>query len=254
MKILVTGTKSGFGKYLSQNLNSDQFFRGCNLINFKKKYDFIIHSAFNPNLNITYNQLESYVNDNIDLTDKLLNLKYNHFIFLSSLAVYPDCLNKKINDRTNFYVKPRDIYATCKLISEINVKRKSKKFTILRTGGLLHKQCRPNSITRLINNKKIKLTLNGKSSFNYILYEDLLCFIKIVLEKKLTGIFNICAKKNVNLEMVKKYFKSNNVTFGNYIYKTPSSIDNSKAAYFLESLKFSSMQNIKRFFEKFKKI
>ena len=79
-------------------------------------------------------------------------------------------------------------------------------------------------------------------------------FHKNSFGKKVNWNFQYLCKKNVNLEMVKKYFKSNNVTFGNYIYKTPSSIDNSKAAYFLESLKFSSMQNIKRFFEKFKKI
>ena len=40
MKILVTGTKSGFGS-IQPKFKFDQFFRGCNLINFKKKYDLL---------------------------------------------------------------------------------------------------------------------------------------------------------------------------------------------------------------------
>ena len=47
MKTLVTGAKSGLGKYLSEQIKSDTLNRSDELPDIGEEYDFIIHCANN---------------------------------------------------------------------------------------------------------------------------------------------------------------------------------------------------------------
>ena len=70
-KYLVTGSSSGLGKFLKQELNSLYKRSGSNHNDiYKNKNQIIIHSAFNTNNQIFIEDLEKYIEDNINLTKK----------------------------------------------------------------------------------------------------------------------------------------------------------------------------------------
>ena len=88
MKILITGTNSGLGKYLaSQFRDADRLDRSKTTSDFRdKNYDIIIHAAakvthYNWDDNIPYDFLE----DNLFLTENLLKLDCSKFIYISSI-------------------------------------------------------------------------------------------------------------------------------------------------------------------------
>ena len=246
LRLLTIGSKGGFGKYISKELNTYKFTRNTKLSQLNKEYDVVIHCANNPSMSIDYNNVYDFFYDNFLLTSNLLKLKFKHFIFISSVGIYPSFLKGKVDENLNFLVKNRNYYEFLKIISEQHIRKNTKKFSILRTGGLLNSTSRENSIQKIIKNKNIKLNLSEDSTFNYILYEDLLNFIKIIIEKKKYGIFNVAASKNIRLSELKKKFNSKKIKFGNYKYTTPK-IDNSKAKKEYVKLKFSTEKNIDRY-------
>ena len=90
--VLVTGANSGLGKFIFQRLigataltrkNRDDIVNG-------KKYDIIIHPAYNSS-NVNFTDLDlKYVDDNLILTSELINLCGGCFIYVSSI----DSINK----------------------------------------------------------------------------------------------------------------------------------------------------------------
>ena len=88
MKLLVTGTKRGLGKYLHRRFQCDGFARGDSLS--KKKYDAVIHCAVSTVKDISHNNLSAYLDDNVLLTKHLCSsLSYDKFIYISTVDVYP---------------------------------------------------------------------------------------------------------------------------------------------------------------------
>ena len=90
-KILITGTTSGLGKYLYENIpNSISLNRKDTFID--NNFDVIIHNAFSPQ-GANKNDIKDYykyINDNILLTKKLVDIKPKKFIFISTGDVYRD--------------------------------------------------------------------------------------------------------------------------------------------------------------------
>ncbi|MAI29057.1 MAG: NAD-dependent epimerase/dehydratase family protein [Pelagibacteraceae bacterium TMED124] len=250
-KILTTGTKRGFGKFIAKKLNTHKFDRNSKLNGLDKNYDVIIHCANNSSKNILSKNFYKFSYDNYFLTEDLLKLNVKHFIFISSIGIYPQS-NKVFNEKSNFEVKTRNFYEFFKIMNENYIKKNSKKFTILRVAGLLDKSSRKNSIQRIVYNENKKISLSSNSTLNYILYEDLLNFIKIVIKKKKFGIFNVSASKNIKLINLRNYLKSDNIRFGDYDYITPK-IDNTKAKKEYAELNSTSYQNIKKYLKMIKK-
>ena len=172
-------------------------------------------------------------------------------MFISSIGIYPQS-HKVYSEESNFEIKTRNNYEFLKIMSENFIQKSSKKFTILRVAGLLDKSSRINSIQKIISNNNKRISLSPNSTLNYILYEDLLNFIKIVMKQKKFGIFNVSASKNIKLIDLKNKLNLSNVKFGNYDYLTPK-IDNTKARKEYANLKFTTYQNIKKYIKKNKK-
>ena len=84
-KILITGTTSGLGKYLYENIpNSISLNRKDTFID--NNFDVIIHNAFSPQ-GANKNDIKDYykyINDNILLTKKLVDIKPKKFIYIST--------------------------------------------------------------------------------------------------------------------------------------------------------------------------
>mgnify|MGYP001219072411 CR=1 FL=1 len=251
LKILTTGTKRGFGKFIAKKLNTYRFDRSFKINELEKDYDVIIHCASNSSKNILSNDFHKFSYDNFFLTTELLKLNFKHFIFISSIGIYPQS-DKVYNEKSNFDIKTRNYYEFFKIMSENYIQKSSKKFSILRVAGLLDKSSRKNSIQKIISNNNKKISLSSNSTFNYILYEDLLNFINIVMKKKKFGIFNVSASENIKLIDLKNYMNLNKVKFGNYEYITPK-IDNTKAKKQYANLKLTTHQNIKKYLKNLKK-
>ena len=198
---LVTGVNSGLGKFLHKNLpDSIGLTRENSKQVLSQDHDnlVILHSAFNSKRDIPdYSQ---YVEDNYIFTQKLMTLKYEKFIYFSTIDVYAETFNP---------------YSFMKRCIEDYIQRVDAQATILRLSAMLGPDTRRNSLVRLIDGED--LTLQKNSDFNYILQSDILDALDTV--RNCNGVFNFIAQGNVTLgEIAEQYNKS--VNFGNYKYSS----------------------------------
>jgi nucleoside-diphosphate-sugar epimerase len=227
---LISGNKSGLGKYLNDNLPDSLGF-GRNELNLFKGEDFntIIHCAFNKESSIT--DFPQYLYDNILLTQDLLNLKYQKFVYISTVDVY----QKEYNN-----------YSMFKRFAE-SIVEKNPNALILRCSMMLGYTMKPNHVTKLKDNID-KLSLSGDSAFNYILMDDLVEFFKSKDYLKYSGIIDFTSNNTIKLSEVKEYFNSN-TELGNYIYETLN-LDFTRNIYTLnDKYNKSSLENLKQYYE-----
>ena len=84
-KILVTGTKSGLGKYIYNTIpNSISLTRENREDVIGGEYDLIIHCAFHPERGNDISDYYDYIDSNILLTNELTKLKHTRFVYVSS--------------------------------------------------------------------------------------------------------------------------------------------------------------------------
>lgn len=201
-KYLVTGIKSGLGKYLYENLSDVNGLDrgGFDLIK-DEEYDTIIHCAFNKAQSPTdIGDYYNYLEDNILLTQDLLTLKYKKFIYISTIDVYPPTPN---------------VYGLFKRFSESVVKKHSN-IIILRSSMILGQDVKPNHVTKLKSNEP-SLSLSGNSTFNYILNSDILKFIESYSYRCPEGIIDFVANGSAKLSDTYKELNST-TSLGNYTY------------------------------------
>lgn len=241
---LITGTSSGLGKYLYDNLGGLSLNRQTSQGDIKKikreGAEVIVHCAFNSNRDPK--NIKQYFKDNVLLTEELTKIPHRKFIFISSIDVYPKNFARHCEDEIIDINKIDGLYGKTKLMSEELVKKNCSNFLILRCTTLLGKDSRKNSLIQILQDDKPTLTLNGKSVFNYILHKDLLSMLKIALKKNLKGIINAAASKNITLSEVAKTFLKK-VKFGDYIYNV-GNIDNTKAIAVYPAFKKTSQEVI----------
>ena len=137
---LITGTRSGFGKYVHEEFGGFGLTRETKeeeIKNFREQgVDTIVHCAFNTHNSVSSLNLPAYIDDNVFLTKKLIEIPHNKFIFISSIEVYP-CNEKIHSEVEELNVNQIDtIYGTTKLISEGMVMEKSCSPLIFRCSGL----------------------------------------------------------------------------------------------------------------------
>ena len=166
LKILVTGTNSGLGKFIYERIPNVTLLNRENrvdIVSGDTKYDIIIHPAYNSS-NINFTDLDlRYVDDNLILTLELVNLCDDCFIYVSSI----DSVNKIESS-----------YALFKKLSEDLIRSKIENYFIIRPSHLIQdgeSDKIPGSLRKIINDEPI--TLTGNSKFNLVSYEDILSYI-----------------------------------------------------------------------------
>jgi len=166
LKILVTGTNSGLGKFIYERIPNVTLLNRENrvdIVSGDTKYDIIIHPAYNSS-NINFTDLDlRYVDDNLILTSELINLCDGCFIYVSSI----DSVNKIESS-----------YALFKKLSEDLIRSKIENYFIIRPSHLIQdgeSDKIPGSLRKIINDEPI--TLTGNSKFNLVSYEDILSYI-----------------------------------------------------------------------------
>lgn len=254
--ILVTGAGSGFGEHCCEFFNGIPYTRTTSLTQImaqahQKPFHAIVHAAFNAKSNIPSEQLYAYLNDTILLTKQLLTIPHKKFIFISTVDVYPKNGTVHHEDDSFNMSDIKDLYAISKLMSESIVKSESKDYLILRPTAMLGVNAKPNSLMKILRNDKSRLTLAGKSVFNYIRHSDLSAFILAAIEQNLTGTYNTVSASNISLQDAAKHF-GYSPQFGDYYYHTDQ-INNQKAANILKDFNNTSLENIKLFLAEQKK-
>lgn len=250
--ILVTGANSGFGKHCCEFFNAVGYTRSTSFSEIlaqakQKPFRAIIHSAFNAKPSIAVDRLYDYLNDTLFLTKQLLTIPHEKFIFISTVDVYPKSSNYHHEDEEIDMSKVVNLYGMSKLMSEAVVKSEAKNYLILRPTAMLGMYAKPNSLMKILQNTKPKLTLTGDSVFNYIRHNDLSAFITKALEQDLTGIYNTASSSNITLQEAAAHF-GREAEFGEYHYHTDN-INNEKATKVLTNFSNTSLQNIQLFLD-----
>ena len=247
-KILVTGSGSGLGKFLCKKLDADDFSRknATEFFTTNHNYDTIIHTAFNRSSNPLKSDFRSYLDDNIFLTERLTKIPHQKFIYISSIDIYPKDL-PLVGEEDDFLVDGiGGWYGRSKLIAEEIVKKNCKNSLILRPSAMIGKDSRENSLIKILKNLPTKLTLSPYSSFNYILHDDVLSFIRKAVDQNLEGTFNLASSSNIDLQTVVKKYDNKNIEFGEFLYKTQQ-LNNNKAKSVSDVFNKSSLDNIEIF-------
>lgn len=233
-KILITGVNSGLGKYLHQNINSI----GLNRLNatalFKENshYDYIIHCAFSK-------AASTFDKSNSELLADLLKLHSKHFIFISSSDVYGNRSQKCSENEILKFEESFTEYTKQKIQAEFEIKKKVEKFLILRPTGLIGPQAMSPNLFKLINEDQPQLTLTENSRLSFVLYDEVLDFIKLYLNKSVSdGIYNISRIDSISISEIAALF-NRHPKYGQHHYEV-TNLDISKALHHLPSLKIQN--------------
>ncbi len=135
----------------------------------------------------------------LNICEVLKNKKINHFIYLSSDAVYAD-VRKKLNEKS--ITSPNSLHGIMHLTREIMISQiKDLPLCIVRPTLIFgskdpHNGYGPNSFIRLAkNNKDINLFGNGEEKRDHIWVEDVSKIIYLIILYKSIGKINIASGK-----------------------------------------------------------
>jgi dTDP-4-dehydrorhamnose reductase len=248
-KILVSGAQSGIGKYICEELNAVPLTRDNHQILNNNNFSVIIHCANNRNKFPDLSDVYQYYLDNLNLTQKLVSCKHKKFIYFSTIEVYPSQTEKAWKEDDNFSVSEvKGVYPFSKIISEEIVENEAEQHLILRISGLLGKYTKPNITTKIMSGQKGPFSLSGKSTFNFVLYEDVFDFIKDSIDKCISGTFNVVSSENIDL--IKIASLSNNYPiYGNFRYDA-GHISNEKIIMYKDPFQKSSEEILKEYWNK----
>ena len=209
MKVLITGTNSGLGKWLSRQFPyCDKFTRGSLIYN-DDEYDLIIHCAASVSHSTWKNFELDLFEDNVLLTRDLALIPHNKFVYISSIDV----------DKNT-------PYSISKKMSELVVKELCSNYLILRPSGLIGDGMRENTFKKIVNGKNILLTKD--STVNYVLYEDVLRAI----EWDTGGTKTLSSNESITIKEVVDIF-NNNISYGKIHYEVDcekSDVDTKKTS------------------------
>ena len=204
-KILITGTRSGLGEFLSKKYKNSICITRENPLTddiISEGVDTIIHCAFNQNRNDLDFVTEQSYSDNIVLTQNLLKVPHKRFVYISTCQVSE--LDSHILPNTNTYV-------IMKKICEYMVQEQSKNYLILRPSCLVGDDKKRNSLHKLMNNEDITLTEDSVNDF--ILLED----VYDIIESYESGIFFLMSNKKIIMKEIAEKFNKK-INFGNFKY------------------------------------
>jgi nucleoside-diphosphate-sugar epimerase len=183
--------------------------------------------------------------ENLLITNRLLKIPHNKFVYFSSADIYPKSGGPYDEDAElcNHEMGP---YAKMKLESEELVRNSGKNVLILRPTSMLGPSSRRNNLLRMLEDDPAPLTLTENSSINVILHQEVVEFVMRALKLDLSGVFNICSSENTSIGAIAKTFRKS-PRWGEIHYSV-SRLDNSRARTVLPELERTTGQSIGLFF------
>lgn len=258
MKILITGVYGTVGSYLCQKLKNDneiigigrrEIYNGChkyyscditdknqieNILKENSDLDIIIHCAALAHNKGNDLSKERFMKVNfeatkyfVDLSNKYLKLK--NFIFISTISVYGERLDKDVYVETDV-CEPRSPYAVAKKLSEEYITENYNfNYTILRLAPVYSKDFTLNierrskikGIPYVVGNGKQRLSLcnirNIYEAVNYIVNNT---------ETEANEIYNISDRKIYEFNDLLNFIRANSkIRFPKFVFKILHSIN-----------------------------
>ena len=198
LKIAISGTSGGLGKWLKQNINGLALYRDKLKSYTDTFYDTIIHCAF-ERFGVA-NDSKIYIDNSVLLAQDLLKLNAKRYIFISSV----EC-NK--SDQAS-------PYALAKRRVE-NLFAKKNNYLNIRLPSLYGPGMIRNQIFNIATQKHPQLSLNQSSTFSLISYSDVKHFIE---KKNILGTVSLLSDI-VSLKDIADTFGSE-PCWGSYVYVT----------------------------------
>ncbi len=221
--ILITGTKSGLGNFLSKKLNCYKFSRKKNISNYQnKKWDLIIHTGFFRN----GDNIDEVLNC-LDVTYKISKLNSKKIIFISSMHIH---------DKKNL-----TLYKKAKQFCELFFDNKKKHY-IIRLGSIVGNGMRKNTIYKILFDKNPKVSVSRKSKYSFVSYNEVLKLILNVIKQSKTRVINFDRQNPIRINKIAKHFKKK-VIYGNFVFKS-SNIKKYKKNQFLKIINDKSSLDI----------
>ena len=250
MRLLVSGAASGLGRYLTRRFDAVPLIRTTPLSEVveqgrRQPFDAIVHCAASSRRGVTNRTLYRFLADNLLLTRDLCGVQHRQFIYVSSISVYPP---DSVDTSPAAIIRcdePHDLYSLTKLGGESIALEHGIKPLVLRLGGMLGADARPNSIRRILTEAEPTLTLAAESTFNYMLHQDIGDFLEIALRHGSAGTYNVAAGKNASLGEIAERFNKK-VRWGSFAYRT-ATVQNGPAVELLPSLRRSTLENVVRY-------
>jgi 2'-hydroxyisoflavone reductase len=169
-------------------------------------------------------------------------LEHSQYIFISSVAVYSKSIPlysnesaDKIIEKVKFIEDRLYTYSELKFLTEVKLQIISKNFTILRPAIILGNRDNTGRLSTYINQSKDHISLPNLPDmpFQYIDVIDVANFVRVVIEKKLFGEFNVTNKSILRDEFfltlagIQKKSLSHNDFFEQRLYPLHEGIENS---------------------------
>ena len=253
-KILIIGKRGFIGRHLYKYLKNKFYVKNISFKNlniFKNNFDnfdFIINTSINKNyVSSKYN--EKFDNDlNIS---KFINNK-TIYCFISTRKVY----QTKANLRETSILSPKSYYSKNKLITEKKISQKLKdNYLILRPSNIIGDTEKSKRIHRTfidIFQKNIQkgFVYNNGTVFKDFLSIDKFCqILQEIINKKLTGTYNISIGQKVYLNDLIKWLNKYNTRK----YKTIKNLNLKNESFYLNNKKIMSKIKIKKSLNELKK-
>lgn len=203
---LVTGVRNGLGNAVHRALGGIGFVRGMApddpVIRAAAPFDAIIHCAVNAAKYVSMTTAYGYMEDNLLLTQRLVDIPHRKFVFVSTLAVYPPT-GRAISEDEDVDLMPlTGPYAFTKLFSDLYVQERANEPLVLRTTTLLGPAIRPSTVMRALTQRDCQLFLAPGSRYNFVMHDDIVDFIVQAMDRGVTGAFNIGSEGLVVLSSI----------------------------------------------------
>jgi len=250
-KVLVTGVRSGLGHAVHRALGGLGFARGMALddpaILAAAPFDAIIHCAVNATKSVSMKTAYGYLQDNLLLTQRLVDVPHRKFVFVSSLAVYPP-IGRAISEDEDVDLLPlAGPYAFTKLFSDLYVQERAQEPLVLRTTTLLGPAIRPNTVSRALTQRDCQLFLAPDSRYNFVMHDDIVDFIVLAMDHGISGAFNIGSEGLVALSSIVEQLGLA-VRYGGHHYDI-GPVDSRKAAALHPAFARPSWQTLNRYID-----
>ena len=254
-KVLIIGKRGFIGRHLYKYLKNKFYVKNISFKNLNKfknnfdNFDFIINTSINKNyVSSKYN--EKFDND-LKIS-KFINNNKTIYCFISTRKVY----QTRANLREKSILSPKSYYSKNKLITEKKIIKKFKDNSlILRPSNIIgdtekFKRIHCTFIDIFQKNIQKGFVYNNGTAFKDFLSIDKFCqILQEIINKKLTGTYNISIGQKVYLNDLIKWLNKYNTRK----YKIITNLNLKNESFYLNNKKIMSKIKIKNSLNELKK-